>query len=72
MAKNLVFHSRTKHISIKYQFIREAEEDKEIQLKHCKTEEQLLDIFIKALPRAKFELLREMIGVIEMCTKEEY
>ena len=71
MAKNLVFHNRTKHIKIKYHFIREAEANKEIKLKHCKTEEQLADIFTKALPRAKFELLRDTIGVIEMCTKEE-
>ena len=72
MAKNPMFHSRTKHIDIKYHFIREAKENKEIQLKHCKTEEQLTDIFTKALPREKFKLLREMIGVTEMNTKEEY
>ena len=71
MAKNPIFHSRTKHISIKYHFIREAEANKEIELKHCKTEEQVADIFTKALPRGKFELLRDMIGVTEMCTKEE-
>ena len=72
MAKNLVFHSRTKHINIRYHFIRETEANKEIQLKHYKTKEQLVHIFTKALPRAKFELLHEMIGVTEMCTKEEY
>ena len=36
MAKNPVFHSRTKLISIKYHFIKEAEEHNEIKLKHCK------------------------------------
>ncbi|KAL5549278.1 hypothetical protein UlMin_004509 [Ulmus minor] len=71
MAKNPVFHSRTKHKSIKYQFIREAETNHEIKLKHCKTEEQLADIFTKALPRGKFEQLRDYIGVTEMCIKEE-
>ena len=53
MAKNPVFHNRTKHISIKYHFLREVEANKEIELKHCKTEEQLADIFTKALPRPK-------------------
>ena len=60
----LVFHSRTKHIDIKYYFIKE-------ELKHCKTEEQWRDIFTKALPRAKFEILHHMIGVTEMHIKEE-
>ena len=57
MAKNLVFHNRTKHINLKYHFTRETEANKEIKLKHCRTEEQLADIFTKALQRAKFELL---------------
>ena len=71
MATNPMFHSRTKHISIKYHFLREVEANKEIRLKHCKTEEQITDIFTKALPRVKFKQLRNMISVTEMCTKEE-
>nr|KYP36723.1 hypothetical protein KK1_042152 [Cajanus cajan] len=42
--KNLVHHSRTKHIAIKYHFIREAETTKEIKMEYCKTEEQVADI----------------------------
>lgn len=72
MAKNHVFDNKTKHINIKYHFIREAEANKEIQLRYCSSEVQLADIFTKALPKGKFELLRERIGVTEMCTKEEY
>lgn len=37
IAKNPIFHSRSKHISIKYQFIREVEANKEIELNHCKS-----------------------------------
>ncbi|KAF5930246.1 hypothetical protein HYC85_031119 [Camellia sinensis] len=62
MAKNPVYHSRTKHIAIKHHFIREAVEDDEIQIKYCKTEDQVADIFTKALPRDKFEFFREMLG----------
>ena len=53
MAKNLVFHGRTKHIAIKHHFIREAIEDEEVQLSICKTNDQVADIFTKALPREK-------------------
>ncbi|CAL5370298.1 unnamed protein product [Camellia sinensis] len=42
MAKNPVYHSRTKHITIKHHFIREAVEDDEIQIKYWKTEDQCL------------------------------
>ncbi|KHN25158.1 Copia protein, partial [Glycine soja] len=45
MAKNPVHHSRTKHIAIKYHFIREAEATKEIKLDYCRTEDQIADIF---------------------------
>ncbi|PNX66349.1 copia protein [Trifolium pratense] len=71
MAKNLVHHHRTKHIAIKYHFIREAEATKQIQLEYCTTKEQIADIFTKALPRARFELLRTMLGVTEIYIKEE-
>ena len=65
IAKNPVSHERSKHISIKYHFIREAQEKGEIQLHYCQTGEQLADIFTKALPREKFCYLRERIGVIK-------
>nr|KYP39834.1 Copia protein [Cajanus cajan] len=71
MAKNPVHHQRTKYIAIKYHFIKEAETTKQIQLEYCSTEYQVADIFTKALPRAKFEQLRTMLGVTEICIKEE-
>ncbi|TXG56303.1 hypothetical protein EZV62_017616 [Acer yangbiense] len=71
MAKNPVFHGQTKHITIKYHFLREAEANKDIELEYCRTEEQLADIFTKALPKVRFELLRSLIGVTKMCIKEE-
>ena len=57
MAKNPVHHNRTKHIAIKYHFIRETETTKEIKLDYCKTEDQIANIFTKALPRPRFELM---------------
>ena len=71
MAKNPVHHSRTKHIAIKYHFIREVEATKEIKLDYCRTEDQITDIFTKALSRPRFEELRAMLGVTEIFIKEE-
>ena len=69
MAKNPVHHSRSKHIALKHHFIREAIEDGEIQLEFCRSEQQLADLFTKALPKEKFQLLREAIGVQEQHIK---
>ena len=37
--KNLVMHSKTKHITIKYHFVRELVQDKEIRLEYVHTKE---------------------------------
>lgn len=58
-------HDRTKHIAIKYHFIRESIEKGEVALEYCRTEEQLVDILTKALPQEKFCYLRELIGVVK-------
>jgi hypothetical protein len=63
MVMNPVFHGRSKHIKIKYHSIREAQEQKEIKLVHCKTDDQLADILTKSLGNAKFETLRHNFGV---------
>ena len=44
---------------------RETITKKKIKLKYYTTEEQLADIFTKALPRPRFEMLRSKLGVIE-------
>ena len=63
MSKNPMFHQKTRHINIRYHFIRDAIQDGTIELKYCKTEEQLADIFTKALPKDRFECLRAAFGV---------
>lgn len=47
--KNLVMHSRTKNISIKYHFLREKVEGMEVKVEYVATSEQVVDIFTKPL-----------------------
>lgn len=72
MAKNHVFHNRTCHIAIKHHFIQEAIKEGEIQLKFCRSEDQVADILTKALPKENLQHLREVMGVYEHHVKGEY
>ena len=65
IAKNPVFHARTKHIKIHYHYVREKVQAKEIELVYCSTEDQAADMFTKALSRDKFEKFRNIMNVKE-------
>ena len=64
MAKNLEFHKRTKHIGIRYRFVRERVEDGQVVLQYCSTKEIKADMMTKPIPAVQFEHLRRMLGVI--------
>jgi hypothetical protein len=49
-----VFHDRSKHIEIRYHFIRDWVQRGAVQLQYIPTDEQVADIFTKALPRGKY------------------
>ena len=57
-------HSRTKHIPIKYHYLREQVSQKNIKLEYIDTKEQIDGIFTKPLPKEYFESLRQKMGVI--------
>jgi hypothetical protein len=51
ISKNPVMHSKTKHIPIKYHFLREQVAEKNIRVEYVGTKEQVTYIFTKSLPR---------------------
>ena len=55
LIKNPEFHQRTKHIDIKFKYVREKYEEGMIDVHFVKSEEQIADIFTKALSSAKFQ-----------------
>ncbi|XP_071053569.1 uncharacterized protein [Onthophagus taurus] len=67
LAKNNVYHSTTKHIDIKYHFIRKVLEDNVINLKYCQTEEMIADVLTKPLPKPILEKFITMIGLEGEC-----
>ena len=64
ISRNPVMHSKTKHIPIKYHFLREQVAKNNIRVEYVGTKEQVADIFTKPLPRKAFEYLRQRLGVI--------
>nr|GEX66324.1 hypothetical protein [Tanacetum cinerariifolium] len=57
---------RSKHIDVRYYFIKEQVENGVVELYFVRTEYQLADIFTKALPRERFNFLVEKLGMKSM------
>ncbi len=55
--------SRSKHIDIRYHFIREKVRDKLVEVKYCETGKMKADILTKPLSVAIHSRLKEMIGI---------
>ncbi|GJS87903.1 retrovirus-related pol polyprotein from transposon TNT 1-94 [Tanacetum coccineum] len=60
---NNVQHSRSKHIDIKYHFIKEQVKNGVVELYFVRMEYQLADIFTKALCRERIEFLIDKLGM---------
>lgn len=59
-------HTKTNHIAIKYHYLRELVQDKEVRIEYVNTKEQIANIFTKALPKDAHEYLRGKLGVIPL------
>ena len=66
ISNNLVMHTKTKHIAIKYHYLRELVQDKEVKMEYVNKKEQIVDIFTKELPKDTHEYLRGKLGVIAL------
>ena len=64
LSKNPVFHDKSKHIKIKYHYIRDMVQRGEEKLQYVVTDEQIDDVSTKPLARVKFEYFKEKLGVL--------
>ncbi|GKB05365.1 ribonuclease H-like domain, reverse transcriptase, RNA-dependent DNA polymerase [Tanacetum coccineum] len=65
LMKNPVFHGRSKHINIRFHFIRECVEQGKIIVEHVNTKDQRADLFTKALALVKFIEMRNKLGLTD-------
>jgi predicted solute-binding protein len=63
LMKNPIFHDRSKHIRMRFHFIRQAVEEGDVHPDYVSSEDQLADFLTKALPKARLEELRAQIGM---------
>lgn len=65
LAKNAVFHSRTKHIEVRYHFIRSKLEEGKIWVLKINTKENPSDALTKVVQREKFEFCRASLSIVK-------
>ena len=66
ISKNHVMHAKTKHIAIKYHYVRELVEEQQVKMEYVNSKEQIANIFTKPLPKYVFEYLRGKLGVLPL------
>jgi hypothetical protein len=65
MTDNPVEHNRTKHIDIRYHFLRNHQQNGDIKIAYVSTHNQLADIFTKPLDEKTFNKLRNELNILD-------
>lgn len=63
LAKNPITHGRTKHIEMRFHYLREQVAETKMNLKRYRTENQIADIRMKEVQVKVFKKLRSMMSV---------
>lgn len=66
LSRNLVFHGKSKHIDVRFHFLRDLVNNINIELMYCSTQYQIVDVMTKPLKLEQFERFQSMLGVTEM------
>ena len=66
LLENPMFHENSKHIKIKYHYIRDMVQRGAVKLQYVAMDEQIADVLTKPLARVKFEYFRENLGVLQI------
>lgn len=64
LVKNPVYHARSKHIDIKFHFIRNVYANNEINLNYCSTNDNVADVMTKNLQKIKHCKFTEHLGLM--------
>ena len=59
-------HGRSKHIDVRFHFLRELTKAETVTMVHCNTKEQVADVMTKSLKFDAFLKLRNLVGVCQV------
>ncbi|KAJ4744606.1 Gag-Pol polyprotein [Rhynchospora pubera] len=65
LSKNAAYHSRTKHIDVRYHFIRDVLDHRKLVVRKVHTKENVADMFTKVVPPDKVIFCRRQSGLVE-------
>jgi hypothetical protein len=65
LAKNPVNHERSKHIDVRFHFIRDHMKEGSVELVHVTSQDQVADIFTKPLPKVLLDKCKKIIGMAD-------
>lgn len=66
LAHNPILHGRSKHIQVRFHYLRELVKAGNIKMSFCGTKDQVADVFTKALSKDSFCRLRTLLGVCKI------
>ena len=61
-----MFHEKSKHIEIKYHYIKDMVQRGAVKLQYVAMKEPIADVLTKPLARVNFEYFREKLGVLQI------
>lgn len=67
LAKNKTYHARTKHIDVKYHYVREIIESGVVLLKKIDTKDNSSDMLTKVVSVVKFQYCLKLIQILRLC-----
>jgi uncharacterized OsmC-like protein len=62
LSRHPFMHGHSKHIDVRFHFLRDLTRDRVIELVHCGSQDQVADLLTKLVKLQTFENLREQIG----------
>ena len=64
IAKNPIYRERSKHIDVRFHFIRDQAKEKNVQLEYIKSEDQVADIFTKPINSELFNKMKTLLRMV--------
>jgi hypothetical protein len=65
LSENPVSHDNSKHVEIKFHYIRDMVLRKAVLMQYLPTDEQIADVLTKPLAKSKFKYFRDKLGMVE-------